>query len=120
MSSEIINNVTLSAIIPAKAVTGSQTNPTAQSGQANQHDGESQMSLSSVKAATSQTSQLLQASNLSVEYSVDSVTKDVVMKIVDPSGKLVRQIPSAEILDFVKRLQTMEDKQQGAVIQTRA
>ena len=42
------------------------------------------------------------------------------MKIVDPSGKLVRQIPSAEILDFVKRLQTMEDKQQGAVIQTRA
>ena len=59
--------------------------------------------------------------NLSVEYSVDSATKEMVMKVIDTgSGQIVRQIPSTEMLDFVKRLQDLENKQTGAVIQTRA
>lgn len=121
MSSEINSNLTLSTIIPAKADTGLQTNSTAQTLKTNQNDVNGSLSLSSVKAATDQSSQLLQASKLSVEYSVDSSTKEVVMKVMDTdTGKLVRQIPSAEILDFVKRLQSLEDKQKGAVIQTRA
>jgi flagellar protein FlaG len=77
-------------------------------------------SLKTVKAAADQSNQFLQSSNLSVQYSVDKTTNETVIKVVDSSGKLVRQIPSTEMLDFVKRLQDMEDKQKGTVIQTSA
>lgn len=121
MSSEINNNLPPSTVISAKADTGLQTNPSAQALKKNQKDEKNTPSFSSVKAAADQSSQILQASKLSVEYSVDSSTKEVVLKVMDTdTGKLVRQIPSAEILDFVKRLQTLEDKQAGAVIKTRA
>lgn len=76
--------------------------------------------LASVKAATDRSSQILQSINLSVHYSVDKSTNEMVIKVVDNSGKLVRQIPSTEMLDFIKRLQEMEDKQKGTVIQTSA
>ncbi|MGD0960858.1 MAG: flagellar protein FlaG [Methylomonas sp.] len=121
MSSEINNNLTLSTTMPVSSDAGSQNNSTqvVQFAKSSQN-GANVPSLTAVKAAAEQSNPLLQATNLSVEYSVDSATKEMVIKVVDTSGKLVRQIPSAEMLDFVKRLQDMENKQNGTVIQTSA
>jgi flagellar protein FlaG len=132
MSSEINNNLALSTIKPVASETNTNPNTgsatttsTAQTSSNVQmlntgYAGANTPSLTSVKAAADQSNQFLQATNLSVQYGVDSSTKEMVIKVVDTSGKLVRQIPSAEMLDFVKRLQDMEDKPKGTVIQTSA
>jgi flagellar protein FlaG len=133
MNSEINNNLALSPMTPVKTDTGSQSSasstsnnsstPTTNAGPVNLSPVSTNKppSLSAIKNAAAQSNPLLQASNLSVEYSVDSSSKEVVIKVVDSgNGKLIRQIPSAEMLDFVKRLQDMEAQQKGAVIQTRA
>jgi flagellar protein FlaG len=131
MNSEVSNNLTLSSVTPVKSDNGSQASSAnlsatqlsvvhpaanASPGKANQAP-----SLDSVKKAADKSNQLLQAVKLSVQYGVDNATKEVVIKVVDTdSGKIIRQIPSSEMLDFVKRLQDLEAKQKGAVIQTRA
>lgn len=133
MNSEINNNLALSPMTPVKTDTGVQSSssnsikPASSSSSnanpVNLNPGISNKppSLSTIKNAAAQSNPLLQASNLSVEYSVDSSSKEVVIKVVDAgNGKVIRQIPSAEMLDFVKRLQDMEAQQKGAVIQTRA
>jgi len=133
MNSEINNNLALSPMTPVKTDTGSQNSTSNSSNQASSSTANAspvnlspgntatQPSLASIKNAAAQSNPLLQASNLSVEYSVDSSSKEVVIKVVDAgNGKVIRQIPSAEMLDFVKRLQDMEAQQKGAVIQTRA
>jgi len=129
MNSEIHNNLALSSVTPVKTDVGLQTNVTAISNNAVKNPTVNSSpnkinhtpSLDSVKTATDQSNPLFQAVNLSVEYNVDSSTKEIVMKVVDnQTGKVVRQIPSAEMLDFVKRLQDWEAKQKGAVIQTSA
>ncbi|WP_347988743.1 flagellar protein FlaG [Methylomonas sp. AM2-LC] len=127
MSSEIHNNLTLSTILPVASETNVQANSGYNSGSnsnvqvlnANPNSVNTP-SLKTVKAAADQSNQFLQSSNLSVQYSVDKTTNETVIKVVDAGGKLVRQIPSTEMLDFVKRLQDMEDKQKGTVIQTSA
>jgi flagellar protein FlaG len=133
MNSEINNNLALSPMTPVKIDTGSLSSTSTPSNQSssstanagpvnlNPSNAAKQPSLSTIKNAAAQSNPLLQASNLSVEYSVDSSSKEVVIKVVDSgNGKVIRQIPSAEMLDFVKRLQDMEAQQKGAVIQTRA
>ena len=130
MNSEINNNLALSPMTPVKADTGAQ-NSTSKPSTAYQTNASpvivnpdknaTQPSLSTIKNAAAQSNPLLQAANLSVEYSVDSSSKEMVIKVVDSgNGKVIRQIPSAEMLDFVKRLQDLEAQQKGAVIQTRA
>jgi len=133
MNSEINNNLTLSTVTPVKTDSGSQNNSTSQVATKNQlnqpvktsQDQQDQkgqvLSADAVKKAAENSTKLLQDLKLSVHYSVDSATKEYVIKVVDTdTGKLVRQIPSAEMLDFVKRMQDLEAKQTGAVIQTRA
>ena len=128
MNSEVNNNLTLSSVPPVKTETVSQqsntsaqNNTSAQSAQPTQNTGNSTPTLNSVKTAADQSNPLLQAMKLTVEFSVDSATKEYVLKVVDTqSGELVRQIPSAEMLDFVKRMQDLENQRKGAVIQTRA
>ena len=130
MNSEINNNLALSPMTPVITDAGSQSTTSKQSSAATANTNPVNLSpvstekpptLSTIKNAAAQSNPLLQASNISVEYSVDSSSKEVVIKVVDSgSGKLIRQIPSAEMLDFVKRLQDMEAQQKGAVIQTRA
>jgi len=127
MNSEINNNLALSSVSPVKTdsslQSGGHSNQVAsnQSVSSSQNKTNQQPTLDSIKTATAQSNPLLQAVNLSVEYNVDSSTKEVVMKVVDTqTGTVVRQIPSAEMLDFVKRLQEWEAKQKGAVIQTSA
>lgn len=140
MNSEINNNLALSSVTLVKTESGSNNstsqpaaspsqpaaNSSAQStakptANSSQDKTNQTPSLKSIKHATEQSNPLLQAMKLTVEYSVDSGTQEYVMKVVDTdTGKVVRQIPSAEMLDFVKRLQDLENQQKGAVIQTRA
>ncbi|MDD2800338.1 MAG: flagellar protein FlaG [Methylococcales bacterium] len=51
---------------------------------------------------------------------MDESTQKVVVKIVDSkSGDVVRQIPSEDMLTFIKRMQEL-DGQQGTMLQDRA
>ncbi|MDO9162359.1 MAG: flagellar protein FlaG [Methylococcaceae bacterium] len=77
-------------------------------------------SLELVKSAAAQGNSILQATNRNLEFQVDDSTKKVVVKIVDSkSGDVVRQIPSEDMLVFIKRMQDLEG-QQGAMLQDRA
>lgn len=73
-----------------------------------------------VKTAATQGNSIFQATNRSLEFQVDDSTKKVVVKIVDSkTGELVRQIPSEEMLAFIKRMQEL-DGHQGIMLQDRA
>jgi len=76
--------------------------------------------LSLVKQAADHGNQLMQTVNRNLQFKVDDATKEVVVKIVDSeSGKVVRQIPSEEMLAFIKHLEEMQGKS-GAVLNDRA
>jgi len=76
--------------------------------------------LSLVKEAADHGNQLMQTVNRNLQFKVDDATNEVVVKIVDSeSGKVVRQIPSEEMLSFIKHLEEMQGKS-GAVINDRA
>ncbi|PPD33260.1 MAG: flagellar biosynthesis protein FlaG [Methylomonas sp.] len=76
--------------------------------------------LEEVKSATKEANSMLQAVNRNLEFKVDDSTSKVVVKIVDSkSGEVVRQIPSEEVLAFIKRMQELEGNQ-GSVYQDRA
>ncbi|OQW71597.1 MAG: flagellar biosynthesis protein FlaG [Proteobacteria bacterium ST_bin11] len=73
-----------------------------------------------VRQAANQGNSILQATQRNLQFKVDDATKEVVVKIVDTdSGELVRQIPSEEMLAFIRRMQELEGDQ-GSVIQDRA
>jgi flagellar protein FlaG len=77
-------------------------------------------SLEVVKSAMAQGSSILQATNRNLEFQVDDSTKKVVVKIVDSeSGDVVRQIPSEQMLAFIKRMQELEGKK-GTMLQDQA
>jgi len=77
-------------------------------------------SLELVKSAAAQGNSILQATNRNLEFQVDESTKKVVVKIVDSkSGDVVRQIPSEDMLAFIKRMQDLEGPQ-GIMLQDRA
>lgn len=69
-----------------------------------------------VRAAAEEGNQLLQSVKRNLEFKVDDSTQELVVKIVDSnSGEVVKQIPSEEMLAFVKRMQELEG-QQGSVL----
>jgi len=77
-------------------------------------------SLELVKSAAAKGNSILQATNRNLEFQVDDSTKKVVVKIVDSkSGDVVRQIPSEDMLAFIRRMQDLEGNQ-GAMLQDRA
>jgi len=77
-------------------------------------------SLELVKSAAAKGNSILQATNRNLEFQVDDSTKKVVVKIVDSkNGDVVRQIPSEEMLVFIKRMQELEGSQ-GTMLQDRA
>lgn len=78
-------------------------------------------SLDSVKSAAATGNSILQATNRNLEFQVDDSTKKIVVKIVDSkTGDVVRQIPSEEMLDFIKRMQELEGDNQGTMLQDKA
>ncbi|MDP3876928.1 MAG: flagellar protein FlaG [Methylobacter sp.] len=74
--------------------------------------------LDAVKSAAATGNSIFQASNRSLEFQVDDSTQKVVVKIIDSkTGDLVRQIPSEDMLEFVKRMQELEGDNQGTMLQ---
>jgi len=85
-----------------------------------QEDKNSKLTLESVRKAADEGNTLLQAVERNLQFKVDDSTKELVVRIVDSkSGEMVRQIPSEEMLAFIKRMKEMEGEQ-GFVIQDRA
>ncbi len=77
-------------------------------------------SLAEIKKAVDEGNSLLQEVNRNLQFKVDEATKELVIKVVDSeSGELVRQIPSEDMLAFIKRIKQL-DGQQGLMIQDRA
>jgi flagellar protein FlaG len=79
-----------------------------------------QLSVDTVKAAIVTGNALLQNVNRNLQFQVDDATKLVVVKIVDSkTGELVRQIPTVEMLDFIRHMKEMEGKA-GSIMQDKA
>ena len=77
---------------------------------------EDSSSAEQIQKAVDEGNTLLQAVRRNLQFQVDESTKEVVIKVVDSeSGEIVRQIPSEEMLAFIKRLQ-----EQGSMIQVQA
>jgi len=78
------------------------------------------VSANSLKSAAVAGNSILQTVNRNLEFQVDDSTKKVVVKIVDnQSGETVRQIPSEDMMTFIKKMQELDGKT-GSVIQDRA
>jgi flagellar protein FlaG len=130
MNSDITTNtLKLSSVTPVKIESSSKGDSGVQPLNSNEDAAQKAaevksaevVSLDSVKKAADHGNTMLQSVNLSLQFKVDDSTKDVVVKIVDnETGKTVRQIPSEEMLAFIKRMQELDSKQKGAVIQDRA
>lgn len=70
-----------------------------------------QLSVDTVKAAIVTGNDLLNRVNRNLQFQVDDATNLVVIKIVDSkTGELVRQIPTVEMLDFIRHMKDMEGK----------
>ncbi|WP_432743845.1 flagellar protein FlaG [Methylobacter sp. G7] len=75
-------------------------------------------SLDSVKSAAATGNSIFQSANRNLEFQVDDSTQKVVVKIIDSkTGDLVRQIPSEDMLAFVRRMQELEGDNQGTMLQ---
>lgn len=73
-----------------------------------------------IKQAVDEVNSFLQATKRNLQFEVDDQTDRFVVKIVDAdNGKLIRQIPSEEMLAFIKRMQELDGKR-GFVLQDRA
>jgi flagellar protein FlaG len=77
-------------------------------------------SLELVKSAAAKGNSILQATNRDLEFQVDESTKKVVVKIIDSkTGDVVRQVPSEDMMAFIKRMQDLEGNH-GAMLQDKA
>jgi flagellar protein FlaG len=82
--------------------------------------GSSVTALDTLKSAAVAGNSILQTVNRNLEFQVDDSTKKVVVKIVDnQSGETVRQIPTEDMMTFIKKMQELDGKT-GSVIQDRA
>jgi flagellar protein FlaG len=76
--------------------------------------------LETLKSAAVAGNSLLQSVNHNLEFKVDESTKKVVIKIIDKqTGETVRQIPSEEMMAFIKKMQEL-DGEKGSIIQNKA
>jgi flagellar protein FlaG len=93
---------------------------TTQNGSEKKDKADQKLPLEVVRQAAKEGNSILQATQRNLQFKVDDATKEVVVRIVDSdSGELVRQIPSEEMLAFIKRMQELQGNQ-GSVIQDRA
>lgn len=139
MNSEITN---VSTLVPATVVKSNRQNEdsasvkadagiinkvdpesepvTAASSAKEKESGSKVTSLDKLKSAAVTGNSILQAANRNLEFKIDDSTKRVVVKIVDSqTGETVRQIPSEDMLAFIKQMQELDGKK-GSVIQSRA
>jgi len=83
-------------------------------------ESEQQLNVETVKAAAVAGNTILQATNKNLQFQVDEATKQVVVKIVDSkTGEVVRQIPTVEMLDFIRAMKEQESNS-GKLYQAKA
>ncbi|MFU8788423.1 MAG: flagellar protein FlaG [Methylobacter sp.] len=110
--------VTAKAEVKTQALTASTEAKEAK--EAKESKEAKEAALDSVKSAAETGNSIFQATNRSLKFEVDDSTQKVVVKVVDSNtGDVVRQIPSEEMLDFVKRMQELEGDNQGTILQDR-
>ncbi len=81
---------------------------------------EQPLSVDTVKAAVVAGNTLLESVNHNLQFQIDDATKQVVIKIVDSkTGELVRQIPTVEMLDFIRHMKELEGKS-GSILSGQA
>jgi flagellar protein FlaG len=82
-------------------------------------DSNQKLSLDAVKEAVKTGNTMLQSVSSSLSFEIDDATKQVVVKIVDnKTGELVRQIPTVEMLDFMRRMRELEGNS-GSLLQAK-
>jgi flagellar protein FlaG len=107
-------------VVVANSVSENSENSVSLSKENEKRKNESKTDAETMRKAVDQGNTLLQAVRRNLQFKVDDATKATVIKIVDSdSGEVLRQIPSEEMLTFIKRMQELEG-QQGSVIQDRA
>jgi flagellar protein FlaG len=125
MSSEIPNVLKLTPLAAVKAVNKQaedvdSSNKESVDKTADSKQAKPEYTLGVVRKAVDEGNSLLQSINRNLQFTVDDASKELVVKIVDSeSGELVRQIPTEEMLMFIRRMKEMEG-QQGSVLQDRA
>ena len=73
------------------------------------HAKSEEVSVEALKAAAVAGNAFLNSANRNLQFQIDSETKQVVVKIVDSkTGELVRQIPTVEMLDFIRHMKALE------------
>ena len=129
-----ISNITPAAIQVPRSQSTSETSQTAISFIAStasavfpthqidalRNESGTQLSSEAVKAAAVAGNTLLQATNKNLQFQVDEATQQVVVKIVDSrTGEVVRQIPTVEMLDFIRAMKEQEGNM-GKLYQAKA
>lgn len=68
-----------------------------------------QLTTEGVKAAAAVGDNVLKAINKDLQFQVDDATKQVVVKVINSkTGEVIRQIPSVEMLDFIRVMKEQE------------
>jgi len=85
-----------------------------------EHQNQEPVSLDTIKAAAATGNAWLQNANHNLQFQVDDATKQVVIRVVDSkTGELVRQIPTVEMLDFIRHMKELEGNA-GAILSKKA
>lgn len=85
--------------------------------QPGERTGSADATRSQLDSAVADIQQFVQASRRDLNFSIDESTGDVVVKVIDgESGKVVRQIPSEEVLKLAAQL----DDMRSLMFETRA
>lgn len=84
-------------------------------------DKVTEVSPEALQSAVKQGNAFFQAEQRDLQINVDDSTKRVVVKVIDrSSGELIRQMPTKEVLDFVKALQQQANGNSGLLIKNSA
>jgi flagellar protein FlaG len=76
--------------------------------------------LATAKAVATRGNKIFQLANRNLNFQIDDTTKHIVIKVVDSeTGELIRQIPTAEMLDFMKRMKELEGNS-GSLLEAKA
>lgn len=112
------SRVTVSVATPA--VSSLATASTRSTSELQKVSDQDQLSVETVKAAVVAGNTLLKAANNNLQFQVDEATKQVVIKVVDSkSGEVIRQIPTVEMLDFIRAMKQQETNS-GKLYQAKA
>lgn len=81
---------------------------------------EQKLSPESITEAVKAGNTILQASNKNLSFQIDDITKQVIVSVVDrDTGEVVRQIPTVEMLDFMRAM-ALQETNSGKLLHAKA